>query len=640
VAGQTVTVTVPAGAVAKAATFTVTVYAPGTGPHKTQSQARKAQTLHPVTKTQTLAAGDSEIVDVVVDDGGVPLLLPLQITDTTATAPAAGTTPYLEGFNNGTYDDVATMPYSGGKYAQAASDPTFPGATLASNTEYVLYTHTGTITGDGTVAVQAPAAPVPTGSQATVTASEATLNGFPYLGRAFTFAIDNPNAGTIDPNSGVFTAGPKGGNATVTATDTAVTSRKGTASIVGSSSRPAASGQTASYVGRLAETDTNNIIGPIPAPSATPVPVTTTTNAQVTATVTASTDGNGNTVFTSVENDATALRTIQTTTKSTIAYQPNGSTTNVRALQTLATDSNGANYETDFGANNGLQTVLPETAATSFSNDGALTYAESDPGINVDPVTGLLSANIIRHQNADGSFDEISVTKNFSGKSYADRLHMDPDFSAFTTVLPYGGEYKFNAPTATTQTYGFYFINPNGTLTQNFTRTFNRWIPNQPTAVVETDIIKPNQTLDANCSVPSKYGTTATLVQQQQSNVDAARGIIETRTVSSFDVPGAGTLCMILSDTQQYFYDYSGQEGFVLLARSSRGIVETIGVFEVLSLQSTNAPGSSSVARATSSVAPSMFLPRSLALSHVQHLAHLASLKRSATMNHFGGLNK
>lgn len=637
--GQTVTITVPPGGVASAATFKLTVYAAGTGPHKTSSQARKAQTLHPVTKTQTLATGDSEIVDFVVDDGGVALLAPLQVSVTSAAAPATGTTGYLEGFNNSSYDDVATMSYAGGKYAQPASDANFPGATLASNTEYVLYTHTGTQTGDGTVTVNAPS-PATTGTPVTVTASEATANGFPYLGRSFTFSLDNPSAGSIDPNTGVFTPSATGGSATVTATDKTVTSRKGTASITGTSSRPAASGQSAVYTGKMDEIDTNNVIGAVPAPSATPVPVTTSSTSRLSTTVSTSTDANGNAVFTAVESAAAAVRTTTTTTKTTIAYQANGSTTNVRAIGTFATDSNGASYQTDYGPNNGLQTVLPETAVTSFSNDGQLNYTESDPGINVDPTTGALSANILRHQNADGSYNELSTTRDFSGTTYQDTLHMNPDYSAFTTILSFGGEYKFDAPGPTTQVYGFYFINPDGSLTVNFTRTFPRWIPNQATPVVETDIIRPGQTLDSNCSVPAKYGTTATLVQQQQSNVDAALGTLETRTVSSYDVPGAGTVCMIISDTTKFFYDYSGQEGFVLLARSNAGPTETIGVFETLSLQSTNAPGTSSAARSTSSIAPGLFLPRSLALSRVQHLARLATLKRSAAIRHFGGLKK
>ncbi len=363
---ETITVTVPPGGVSAATTLTVTAYAPGQGPNGKVISAHTRSTKVYTSGTDTL------IADVVIDAGGATLLKPLQLSVATASAPASGSNAYVEGYNNGGFDDVESASYASGAYTTNA-DPTFPGLTLASKTEYVLYTHAGTITGDGTIALNAPAS-VPVGTTATITPTETTANGFPYLQRTFNFAVTG-NAGTVSPATGpstTFTPNPTGGNGTVTAQDALVTTRTASAAIASASARPGASGFSAQYTGTYSENDVNNVIGSTPVPSAM--------SYQVATTISTANDNSGNTVFTSTEADNGGLKTVTTTTNATVAYQASGSSTNVRTLKTVATDSNGVTYETDYGANNGLQTVLPESGG-SFSNDGQLEYKETDPGI-------------------------------------------------------------------------------------------------------------------------------------------------------------------------------------------------------------------------------------------------------------------
>ena len=627
--GATYTVTVPSGGLSKSTTITITAYAPGKGPHGVSSAKRSPQTY--TTGTDTL------IADVVIDAGGATVLLPLQLSVSNEPAPASGNNAYVEGYNNGSFDDVATASFSGTTYTTAAN-AAFPGLTLAANTEYVLYTHAGTFAGDGTIALNAPATAVPTGSQVTITPTETTANGFPYLGRTFTFTNSNPGAGTINPTSGTsttFTAGPTGGTTTIGATDTAVTSRTASAALTASSSRPGASGFTAAYTGSVTENDQNNLI------SATPVPNVSTYS--VAASVSTSNDSNGNTVFTSTEADNGGTKSVNTTTNATVAYQTSGNATNVRTLKTVATDSNGVTYETDYGPNNGLTTVLPEANGT-FSNDAQLEYKENDPGISAvapaSPPAGCAATvvSIDRCQNSNGSYVQYNGALT-SGAAVVDNVATgNADFSGELDLFSIvnGRKFIFQAPSGGTISYQYYnpFNTPSsaGCLTANTKPcTVPNWIPaslTQPS--VETDTITTGATLDASCAPAAKYGTTATKVTQTITTADPVFGTLETRVTSSYDVAGPGTICTVVSDTIQTFYDYSVQEGPAPRLRPSNSATvpaEQITIAETLSLQSSNAPGAQSAARSVSSLSPGIVVPKSLMLARVEHLAHQRALQ-------------
>ncbi len=636
--GATFTVTVPSGGLSKSSTVTITAYSPGKGPHGVSSSKRSPQTY--TTGTDTLVA------DVVIDAGGATVLAPLQLSVTNETAPASGSNAYVEGYNNGSFDDVSTASYSGTTYTTTAN-PAFPGLTLAANTEYVLYTHAGTFSGDGTVALNAPTTPVPAGTQATITPTETTANGFPFLQRTFTFTNSNPAAGTISPTSGTsttFTAGPTGGTTTIGASDTAVPTRTASASVTASSSRPGASGFSATYTGTLSENVVNNIIAPTPVPNAS--------NYQVATSVSTVNDSSGNTVFTANETDNGGQKTVTTTTNSTVAYQSAGSSTNVRTLKTVATDSNGVTYETDYGSNNGLSTVLPETAGT-FSNDAAEEYKESDPGIaSLNPDTNALwGVSIDRRVNADGTYLQWNgaLTGAVSGISVVDDVAIEnTDFSGilYLPAVPNGRLFKFDAPTGGSVTYRYF--NPCASQTcylghlPALTNTVPNWLPASNPSV-ETDTITAGASLDPSCAPAAKYGTTATKVTQSITIADGILGTIETRTTSSYDVSGPGTICTVVSDVIKTFYDYSEQEGpapRLFPSGSATTPAEQITIAETLSLQSSNAPGTSSTQRSTSSVSAGIIMPKSLMLARVEHLAHQRALLSLTKQLSSGGSTK
>jgi len=635
---MTVTITVPPGGLSAASTVTVTVYSPGQGPNGVKSAKRSPKSY--------TSGTDTLIADAVVDAGGATVLAPLQMSVSGPVQLASGSNAYVEGFNNGGtapgFDDVAAASFANGAYT-TTSDPTFPGLTLASQTEYVMYGHAGTYTGDGTIALNAPSTMA---SPTTITPTETTVNGFPYLQRSFTFSLTG-NAGSVNPTTGTsttFTPAAPGGVGTLTATDTQVTSRSATATITAASARPGA-GVTATYTGTYTENDVNNVIGATPVPSVMSYTVATTISAA------AATDGSGNTVFTSNESDNGGLKTTNITTNATVAYQANGQSTNVRTLKTVATDSNGVTYETDYGPNNGLQTVLPETNGAAFTNDAQLEYKETDPGIpgigtetaqNCNPTA---SASIDRCQNSDGSYTQYNGALTSGATAITNSASGNVDFSgklllnsipAPNPTSPPGRQYTFNAPSGGTITYTYY--NPINT-THPSSTTVPDWIPSSLTVPsVETDTITTGQALDPSCAPGAGFTSSpATKVTQTITIADPTFGTLETRTTSSYDVAGPGTVCAVVSDSISTFYDYSYQEGpspRLFPSNSATTPVEQVTIAQTISLQGTNAPGAStsSSSRSTKSVTAGIVIPRALLVAKVEHAVHQKVLRRLAQL--------
>lgn len=400
------------------------------------------------------------------------------------------------------------------------------------------------------------------------------------------------------------------------------------------SARPNTAGTQAQFTGTLTENDVNNVIAA--------TPVTTTTTSALTDTVATAADAQGNTTFTSTEAAVSQLRTVTTSTTATVAYQAqSGGTVNVRALKTVASDTNGVTYETDYGSNNGLLTVLPETAGT-FSNDAKATYKETDPGQNIG-ATGTQNVTTQRDINADGSYTQTTGTFDYSLKPTTNTAQEAADFSGTIGLnnLPGTRLFTFSAPAGGSISYTYY----NGASKRTAKSTVPNWIPSSQTAPsIETDTIATNAALDASCTVPSKYGATGTKVTQTITTADGAQGTLEKRTTTSYDVLGAGTICATVADTIQAFYDFSEQEGGVprLVPSGSATVpIATTSVAETLSLQSTNAPGTSSAQRAPASLAGAgLILPHALISAHAEHVVHQRALQRLAALRHLGGLTK
>ena len=399
--------------------------------------------------------------------------------------------------------------------------------------------------------------------------------------------------------------------------------------------RPNAVGTQAQFSGTLTETDANDLIAA--------APVQTTSSATVTDAVATGSDATGNSTFTATESAASPLRTVTTTTVATVAYQPLSSgSVEVRALQTVATDSNGVVAETDYGSANGLLTRLPETAG-SFANDAKATYKETDPGQNVG-ANGTQNVTTERDVNADGSYSQTTGTFDFSLAPATNTAQLKPDFSGTLQLnnLPGKRSYTFDVPAGGTITYVYHNGAANGGAGSDTTSTVPNWIPaGQTVPSLETDTIAPGAALDPACKPAAKYGTTATKVTQTIVAADAVLGTLETRTTTSYDVLGAGTICATVADTIQTFYDFSEQQGSAprLFPSGSATVpAETVTVAETLSLQSTTAPGASAAGRAPASLAGAgLIVPPALVGAHARVLVHQQALRRLAALRRTGG---
>jgi len=416
---------------------------------------------------------------------------------------------------------------------------------------------------------------------------------------------------------------------------------------VPTSDRPNGSGLQAQYVGTLTQNVTNNLIG------ATPVPMITTSTATVSVTV--ATTGTTS-VFTSTESDAGPLTTLTTTTNATVAYnaEANG-TTQLQASKVVATDSNGVTYETDYGPGNGLLDVIPETNGT-FANNAQESFKESDPGISSAvaplgvncPSAGTpATVSTDREVNTDGSYTECDGELN-STDTFVDDVAFEtgpltspvgPAFSGTLTLnaLLDGRLYTFSAPAAGSIGYTYY----NGVSHTTTPSTVPDWIPTtlaQPS--VETDTIATGQALDPTCA--TTFGTVANKITQTITTADAIFGTLETKTTATYDIAGPGTVCTVVSDTLETFYDFSDQQGTaprLYPSNSATVPAESITIAETLSLKSTTAP--TSTTRAAASVGGGLLLPRSIALAHVEHLVRQkAQLQRFAALRSRGGSSK
>jgi hypothetical protein len=640
-ASQSITVTVPAGAITTSSAVKVTLETPNSlaTPFSVARAAAAAKR-----STQSVPTGAVPLAAFIVDDGGATLNAPLQVSFTGIAAPAAGQSILISGFNENAFADVSTTTYANGT-TSTATNPDYPGITLASPTIYVIYKvpTANIVTPAATIAVAGPAS-VATGAQGTYAATETTTNGFPFFSRTFTYGVSSGALGTIVATSGVFTAGGAGGLGNITATDTAVSTFTGSLAISVASARPGATGLTEQYAGTLTTVDANNAI------AQAPVATTTVANASVTVTDAAdAADTSGSTTaitFTAAESDVANLSTVTSNTVSNVLYQPQSNgTVNVRLKKTVATESTGVIYEHDYTATNGLSTILPETTG-SFTNDASQTYLETDPGIGVTSAGQQVTTTT--NYNADGTYMSTFMDpSSATGQPVADTAQEYADFHgllALNSIDPGNFALQFAAPANGNITITL--VDPNLQLDEAVTSP--SWIPSTATTPsTETDTITTGSALDPACTNGSTYPT-ASKITQTLTVIDAIFGTIETRTTSAYDVPAVGTVCTVANDTINTFYDYTNQEGgaIINIDPSPTASLLTTTVSEALSLQSTNAATVQSTQRSTQSV-NALTLPITTISAHVQHIAHmriqarLQAIRRNAqSLKLNGGLAK
>ncbi len=568
--GQTVTLTVPAGALSQSTTVTLAVYNNAALPRLFQSRLRQ---------TQALPTGTTFITGMSITIGAATLTKPVSFRVAGAPSVSAGSVVRLAGSVQSGFGDIDTASESNGIISEA-QNPAYAGATLAgASILYAFY---------GVASANAPAAPAVTlsvsgpsglagGSQAQYSASEIDANGFPFLTSAYSYSVDTPALGTIDAASGILTASTASPATNllghVRATDLRSAAIAGSLPVTVLSARPATPGDSLSYGGTFASSIANNAISSSP--------VTSTQSAAVTQTVAVGANSANQVVLTENESDAFELSTLTTKTTSTLAYQTSGLSTAVRLLASTATDSNNATYQTQYTPTSGLLAVEPEISGAFGPNDASQTYSETDPGVNV----GSSGQNVTTSRTTAPTGAYIETTTNADGSTNTAIQNTDGS-GAYTIGSSFAGSVQVTVGLPTSGLAPTIPINiVAAKLGEQKTENAAVWYPSSPLVqYTESDTIAPASAYDSRCNVPAKYGTVSSMVTQTITSVDVVYGNLENQTTTAYDVAGVGTVCSVFADTTQTFYDYTGQEpSFITLSTGATPILSST-VTEVLSI--------------------------------------------------------
>jgi hypothetical protein len=599
---QTVKVIVPAGALSGPGTVTLTVYSNAGAPRPLQSAARKVQTI---------GSGAVLITEFAVALTGATLLKPLQAQLTTQPA-VSGSIFRLAGFGTA-FDDIDTVTFAGGT---ATSDlniayPRMSLATPPGGTVYAFYTEpsgsAGGVPAPVFTATTPAATPVPMFGTAQFSATESSPNGFPYLDPTFTFSLSDASLGTIDPATGLFTAGAVDGAGTVNVADP--TPGRGNPHGPGgpvsvTSQRPGNKGDTFAFAGTLKST--TQLVNSNPTQ-----PQVDQATVALNSTVGgfAAVPGGGQSSVQSTEADTYPLQTVKTNTTSAYVYAPSGAHANVSIKSSDATDSNGSRYVTTYGTGNGLLDVLPEATGSFGPNNAALTYAETDPA-HFTRTRTVAATGAYTEQGTDAFGDVQTITVN-------------ADLSGVLDARQYSGfRFTMSAPSAPPNPrIIFRVFNSAGTQLQAF--SLPSWIPaTQTQPSIETDVDNGSQTYPAACSVPAKYGTSGNRIVQTINRADPALGNLETQTTTTYLAPRVGPVCIQMTDSVQTFYDFTLQNGFVVLVSGGAVPIQLTSISETLTLQSASTESgthTTTVARGTSAVTSSAFAPVSFARARFDH---------------------
>jgi hypothetical protein len=564
--GQTVTVTVPAGALSQSTSVTLSVYANAGLPRLFQSRLRT---------TKALPTGATFITGMGLTIGSATLTKPLLFRLAGAPNAPAGTVVRLAASVQGGFGDIDTATEASRTISEA-QNPAYAGVSLAGpSVIYAFYSVPAANALEVPAVIVSVAGPssVVGGSQARYSAAEVDANGFPFLTSSYSFSVDSAALGTIDATTGILTSSTANNIiGHVIATDLRTAAISGSLAVTVLSARPATAGNSLSYAGTLSSSISNDTISSSP--------VTSNQTAAVAQTIAVSAGASNGVTVTDKEVDQFQLSTLTTTTAAMLAYQTSGSSTAVRMLQSTANDSNGATYQAQYTPTSGLLTVEPENAGTFGPNDASQTYSETDPGINV----GSSGQNVTttRTTAANGSYQETTT-------------NADATTNVAVENADGSGSYAIQSSVAGTVqlTFGLPTTSANATIPiglvaakSNVNKTVNAplWYPLPLALYIESDTIAASSGYDSRCNVPAIYGTAASKVTQVISSVDAVYGNLENQSTTAYDVAGIGTVCSIFTDTTQTFYDYTGQEPSFITFNSGASPILSSALTEVLSI--------------------------------------------------------
>ncbi len=336
------------------------------------------------------------------------------------------------------------------------------------------------------------------------------------------------------------------------------------------------------------------------------------------------------------ETDTSALKTSSSQTDTYVALSspaPDGSTTLFEYGSTWA-DENGNTLTYLFAA---PQTIgeLPEKTGASWTNDPAMTVYENDAtdangsaifsktvyaadGSYTQTTTyppGYDRGQSITTQNADGSG---SIT-NVAGAGAIVFSTPKPLYNG-TYLLPYA---VYTAP------------NPGPTAMPVQSGTVGAWYPVPASLYHESDTVLGPQSIPPACNVPATVAATAIVTQRTIARTDTVLGYTDTQTFDAYRVPTVGAVCLQMSDTQNTFYDFNGDQQFIISSSADPTYVpkpyQTNTTVETLGLTGGAAP--TDAARRSGAMARIAPLSNAaIAAAHMRFEAHVAHLRRDRAL--------
>ncbi|MGH7728203.1 MAG: hypothetical protein ACREM2_05380 [Vulcanimicrobiaceae bacterium] len=357
-------------------------------------------------------------------------------------------------------------------------------------------------------------------------------------------------------------------------------------------SRPLSSGNFG-YAGTTTESFVYS--GASPSPSST-------SSAQVTQdlTVTGAASFNGVSGLSEYATDETDTTSLQTTTATTDTFYASAGSNPTKFLTYgyRSNDSLGSTITVALagvGSGNGLVDELPEAGGQNWTNSGAETITEDEPG--------NLAAT--RTYAADGTYTDSATYFSGVASGIATEIIENADGSgsyvfpgsppaAITISAPSGGN-----------------ITISGSVIGTTPITIPAWYTS-PLLYSESDVNHGQTTIPSACNAGSGIGTQANDLEQKYVRLDTVLGYVETYDAKNYVVPNDGVACVVLTDTTVAYYDFTGQSTQALGITFSGTPVETTTIATTLGLTSaTNAasgpaPGAGASAQARSAGAKAL----------------------------------
>ncbi len=330
------------------------------------------------------------------------------------------------------------------------------------------------------------------------------------------------------------------------------------------------------------------------------------------------------------ESDTTPLKTSTSQTDTYYAFSsraPDGTTSLLDYGSTWA-DENGNTLTYQYTAPQILG-ELPEKAGASWSNTPAMTVSENDSS---DASGSAIFSKTVYAQ--DGSYTETTTyppTYNV-GQSV---ITENADGSGSITNVLGVGSIVFSTPQA--QSTGSYLLpyalysapNPGPTAQPLQSSSVGAWYTVPATVYHETDEDLGAQPVPAACNVPSSLASAAMETQRTISRTDTILGYTDTQTIDAYRVATVGAVCVQMNDMQNSYYDFNGDQQFIIAPSSDPTYVptpyQTNTASETLGLSNGASPASDKHTRRAASITP--LSSAAIAVAHMQFEASVAHLR-------------